>query len=96
MFFVNDAGTGLVGIKGGVARGTFTPRGTTEVSYFEFAEPVSFTSAGTSLTVRLVTRSNALSEAFLPVTMRDDGANRFTIPAANLDPDADGRDFFRR
>ena len=43
-----------------------------------------------------VTSSSDLSTAFALVTgVTNDGSNRFTIPAANLDSNGDGADFFR-
>lgn len=44
----------------------------------------------------VVTASPDLATDFAPVAgVTNDGANRFTIPAANLDGNADGADFFR-
>ena len=43
-----------------------------------------------------VTCSPDLTAIFIPVLgVTNDGANRFTIPAANIDSDGDGADFFR-
>lgn len=155
----------------GRASGTRTPSGSTGVSYLAFDEPVTFTSAGISLAVRIlsaaslrikaqngistgfrysvsgngifaannavrltlfgipanevepislvisgsgfeangdffigveggvlgkvVTSSNNLSDEFTAVTTTNDGANRFTITAGDLDPGGLAQDFFR-
>lgn len=155
----------------GRASGTLSPSGTTGVSYLAFDEPVSFTSAGTSLAVRIIstasirfkaqsgfasglrysisgaglfpnnnavrltlfgipanvvepvslvitdsgfmasgdffivveggvagkviTSSNNLADDFTRVATTNDGANRFTIAAGDLDPGDLERDFFR-
>ncbi|MGJ8724254.1 MAG: hypothetical protein ACSHYB_06835 [Roseibacillus sp.] len=66
----------------GVARGTLSPSGSTGVSYFAFEEPITFTSAGTSLAVRMQStaalRLKAQNGFGTGLRVRSDGSGAFT------------------